>query len=138
MSNKNMNHNSNELPSNRKFGFFFTFVFFISAIYFFYQDKETVYLVLGSIGLLFFLIAIIKDNLLLPLNKLWMHFGMLLGRIVSPIVLAVLFFLMFAPIGIFMRIFGRDELRLKKLNYDSFWKLRDQSDKASRSFTQQF
>lgn len=138
MSNKNMNHNSNELPSNRKFGFFFTFVFFISAIYFFYQDKETVYLVLGSIGLLFFLIAIIKDNLLLPLNKLWMRFGMLLGMIVSPIVLAILFFIMFTPIAIGMRIFKRDELRLRSLNVESYWKIRDQVNLNVTSFKQQF
>lgn len=138
MSNKNMNHNSNELPSNRKFGFFFTFVFFISAIYFFYQDKETVYLVLGSIGLLFFLIAIIKDSLLLPLNKLWMRFGMLLGMIVSPIVLAILFFIMFTPIAIGMRIFKRDELRLRSLNVESYWKIRDQVNLNVTSFKQQF
>lgn len=138
MSNKSMNHNSNELPSNRKFGFFFTFVFFISAIYFFYQDKETVYLVLGSIGLLFFLIAIIKDSLLLPLNKLWMRFGMLLGMIVSPIVLAILFFIMFTPIAIGMRIFKRDELRLRSLNVESYWKIRDQANLNVTSFKQQF
>ena len=138
MSNKGMNHNLNELPSNRKFGFFFTFVFFISAIYFFYQDKETVYLVLGSIGLLFFLIAIIKDSLLLPLNKLWMRFGMLLGMIVSPIVLAILFFIMFTPIAIGMRIFKSDELRLRSLNVESYWKIRDQANLNVTSFKQQF
>ena len=127
-----------KLPSNRKFGFFFTFVFCIAACYFFYIEKHSMSLALGLTGLIFFLVTITKDILLLPLNRLWMRLGLLLGRIVSPIVLAVLFFLMFAPIGIFMRIFGRDELRLKKLNHDSFWKLRDQSDKASSSFTQQF
>ena len=133
-----MNISQSELPSNRKFGFFFTAIFLISAIYFFFENNQIIALVFFLLSLVFFAVSILRDSLLLPLNKLWMRLGLLLGRIVSPIILAVLFFLMFAPIGIFMRIFGRDELRLKKLNYDSFWKLRDQSDKASSSFTQQF
>jgi hypothetical protein len=133
-----MNISQSELPSNRNFGFFFTAIFLISAIYFFFGNEQIIALTFFLLTLVFFTVSILRDSLLLPLNKLWMRLGLLLGRIVSPIVLAVLFFLMFAPIGIFMRIFGRDELRLKKLNYDSFWKLRDQSDKASSSFTQQF
>jgi len=133
-----MNISQSELPSNRYFGFFFTAIFLISAIYFFFGNEQIIALVFFFLTLVFFTVSILKDSLLLPLNKLWMRLGLLLGRIVSPIVLAVLFFFMFAPIGIFMRIFGRDELRLKKLNYDSFWKPRDQSDKGSSSFTQQF
>lgn len=134
----NMNHNLTDLPSNKKFGFFFTAIFFISAIYFFYQGKEAVYLFLGFIGFIFFLITIIKDSLLLSLNKLWMRFGVILGMIVSPIVLAILFFIIFTPIAIGMRIFRRDELRLRSRNTESYWKLRDQVNLAATSFKQQF
>jgi hypothetical protein len=133
-----MAHNIYDLPSNRKFGFFFAAVFFISAIYFFYQDKEAVFLILGSIGLLFFIITIVKDSLLLPLNKLWMRFGIILGMIVSPIVLAIIFFIMFTPIAIGMRIFQRDELRLRSQNTESYWKTRNQVNFDLTSFKQQF
>jgi hypothetical protein len=133
-----MAHNIYDLPSNRKFGFFFAAVFFISAIYFFYQDKEAVFLILGSIGLLFFIITIVKDSLLLPLNKLWMRFGIILGMIVSPIVLAIIFFIMFTPIAIGMRIFQRDELRLRSQNTESYWKTRNQLNLDLTSFKQQF
>ena len=133
-----MNMSDLELPSNQKLGFFFSAFSFLISTYFYFNDNLLPAYILVSVAFLFLAVTLAKPDLLLPLNKLWMRLGLLLGRIVSPIVLAVLFFLMFAPIGIFMRIFGRDELRLKKLNYDSFWKLRDQSDKASSSFTQQF
>ena len=95
-------------------------------------------LVLCSLSLIFIILGVFKDHLLLPLNKLWMRFGVLLGKIISPIILAILFFVMFTPIAIGMRIFQRDELRLKSSNYDSFWKFRDQDIYNHSSFTQQF
>ena len=65
---------------------------------------------------LFFLITtIINANLLLPLNKLWMRFGLLLSRIISPIILGIIFFGLVTPYGLIMSMFGRDELRLKKI-----------------------
>jgi len=133
-----MDHSATDLPSNKKFGFFFTVIFLIGAFYFFYQDNQKIGLALGSISLIFFLATILKDSLLLPLNKLWMRFGMLLGMIVSPIVLAILFFIMFTPIAIGMRIFKRDELRLRSLNVESYWKIRDQVNLNVTSFKQQF
>ena len=126
------------LPSNKKFGYFFSAIFFLSSIYFFYQDKLILCLVLCSLSLIFTILGTFKDHLLLPLNKLWMRFGVLLGKIISPIILAILFFFMFTPIAIGMRLFQRDELRLKSSNYDSFWKLRDQDIYNKSSFTQQF
>jgi len=67
-----------------------------------------------------------------------MRFGVLLGKIISPIILAILFFVMFTPIAIGMRLFQRDELRLKSSNYDSFWKFRDKDIHNQSPFTQQF
>jgi|TARA_B110000037_G_C16991545_1_gene453315 hypothetical protein len=133
-----MKNTSIDLPSNKRFGFFFAVIFFISALSFFYNNAQILSIVLGVIGLLFFATSLIKDSLLLPLNKLWMHFGKLLGMIVSPLVLAILFFFIFTPIAIGMRIFNRDELRLKPLDSSSFWKVRDQDSLSPRSFNQQF
>ena len=126
-----------ELPSNRKFGFFFTFVFAAAAAYFYYlANVNWAYLFIGA-ALLFFLITQIKSDLLQPLNKLWMRFGLLLGRIISPVVLGIIFFGLFTPIAMFMRLSGRDELRLKFTQKASHWISRSERIK-SKSFKHQF
>tara|TARA_Y200000002_G_scaffold376827_2_gene381311 strand:+ start:755 stop:1156 length:402 start_codon:yes stop_codon:yes gene_type:complete len=127
-----------ELPSNKKFGFFFSSVFLICAIYFFYTNQLTYSLGFFSFAIIFIYISIVKDGLLLPFNRLWMRFGMLLGMIISPIILAILFFLIFTPIAIVMKIFKRDELILKSRNADSFWRQRIHESPNAKSFTQQF
>ena len=127
-----------DLPSNRKFGFLFSSLFIAVSLYFFYIDLITSAIFFGFISIIFVFISLFKDNLLLPLNKLWMHFGMLIGRIMSPIILGMLFFFLITPIGIGMRIFRRDELRLKPLSTQSLWKLRNQEDLDGNSFNQQF
>jgi hypothetical protein len=67
-------------------------------------------------------ITLISADTLLPLNKLWMRFGLFLGMIVSPIVLGIVFFGLFTPISLLMKLFGRDELRLKLTARPSQWK----------------
>lgn len=126
-----------ELPSNRKFGFFFTFVFLMLAAYFYYSANVTCAYVFIVGALVFLLITLIKSDALLPLNKLWMRFGLLLGMIVSPIVLGVIFFGLFTPIAILMRLSGRDELRLKYAQKATHWISRGEPIK-SESFKHQF
>ena len=126
-----------ELPSNRNFGFFFTFVFAVAATYFYYSANVTWAYVFIAAALIFLLVTLIKSDVLLPLNKLWMRFGLLLGMIVSPIVLGIIFFGLFTPIAFFMRLSGRDELRLKLSKKASHWISRSEPLK-SESFKQQF
>ena len=126
-----------ELPSNRKFGFFFTFVFVMVAAYFHYSANVSWAYVFIAVGLVFLLVTLTKSDALLPLNKLWMRFGLLLGMIVSPIVLGVIFFGLFTPIAILMRLSGRDELRLKYAQKASHWISRGEPIK-SESFKHQF
>ena len=126
-----------ELPSNRKFGFFFTLVFVVAATYFYYSDNVTWTFVFSAAALAFLLVTLIKSDALLPLNKLWMRFGLLLSMIVSPIVLGVIFFGLFTPYALIMRIFGRDELRLKIKKVETHWKSRSQT-MPQTDFTQQF
>ncbi len=133
-----MDISKSELPSNKKFGFFFSSVFLICAIYFFYTNQQTYSLGFFSLAIIFICISILRDELLFPFNRLWMRFGMLLGMIISPIILAVLFFFIFTPIAIVMKIFQRDELRLQAHNKDSFWRQRTQDSPNAKSFTQQF
>ena len=126
-----------ELPSNRKFGLFFTFVFLVAAAYFYYSDNVTwaYSFIVGA--LLFLLVTLIKSDALLPLNKLWMRFGLLLSMIVSPIVLGVIFFGLFTPYALIIKIFGRDELRLKIKKVKTHWKSRSRT-MPQTDFTQQF
>ena len=126
-----------EHPSNRKFGFFFTFVFVVAATYFYYSANVTWAYVFIAATLIFLLVTLTKSDALLPLNKLWMRFGLLLGMIVSPIVLGIIFFGLFTPIAIVMRLSGRDELRLKFIKKPSHWISRKDPLK-SESFKHQF
>ena len=126
-----------ELPSNRKFGFFFTFVFVMVAAYFYYAANVSWTYVFISAAFAFLLVTLLKSDALLPLNKLWMRFGLLLGMIVSPILLGVIFFGLFTPIAMLMRLSRRDELRLKFNQKASHWISRGEPIK-SESFKHQF
>ena len=133
-----MKYSDIKLPSNRKFGFFFTLIFFFIGIYFFFKESAVISYVSTTISIFFFIITIIKAELLLPLNKIWMRFGFILGMIVNPIVLGIIFFLIFTPISLMMRLFRRDELRLKVKKRSSHWKDRKEQNANIDLFKQQF
>jgi len=126
-----------KLPSNRKFGFFFSTIFLAACFYFYINDTNAAACFFAFLTVFFLVITIVKAKILSPLNKLWMRFGLLLGMIVSPIVLGVIFFVLFTPVAFLMRFSGRDELRLSFSPKDSHWIKRDISPHAD-SFKQQF
>ena len=126
-----------ELPSNKKFGFFFTLLFAAASAYFYNSENMTLSFVFVAVSFIFLVITIMRAALLLPLNKLWMQFGFLLGRIISPLVLGIIFFGLFTPIATLMRLIGRDELRLKLSNKSSHWISRSEPIKSD-SFKNQF
>ena len=133
----NLQFSEIELPSNKKFGFFFTFIFAVASAYFYNSTSASWALTFGLASLTFLIVSTVKSEILLPLNKLWMQFGHLLGIIVSPIILGVIFFGIFTPIAFIMRLSGRDELRLKLSKKPSHWISRNEPIK-SESFKQQF
>tara|TARA_B100000700_G_scaffold37803_1_gene37476 strand:+ start:539 stop:955 length:417 start_codon:yes stop_codon:yes gene_type:complete len=126
-----------ELPSNKKFGYFFTLIFIILTGYFFVNKSLSLVYIFATISTTLFFITIVKADLLSYPNKLWIRFGLLLGMIISPIVLGVLFFILFTPTAILMKLFGRDELRLKFKKNTSYWILREDQIKSD-SFSNQF
>ena len=132
-----MNFSDVKLPSNRKFGFFFTFVFALSTAYFYNTTNFLLAYIFGSLSSLFLFFTIFKDDIFLPLNKLWMRFGILLNIIISPIILGIIFFGLFTPIAIVLKLSGRDELRLKLKKKQSYWISRSELIKPE-SFKQQF
>ena len=77
--------------------------------------------VLGTLCGIFLVTTIINAKILLPLNKLWMKFGILLGMIVSPVIMGIIYFGVFTPIAIVMRLAGRDELRLQLKKQKTHW-----------------
>ena len=68
------------------------------------------------------ILGIFNSKLLSPLNKIWFKFGILLGRIISPIVMGIIFFIVVTPTAIILKIFRKDVLSLKKSNSNSYWK----------------
>jgi len=133
-----MNFSEIELLSNRKFGFFFTFVFVMVAAYFHYSANVSWAYVFIAMAMIFLLVTLIKSDALLPLNKLWMAFGLLLGKIVSPVVMGIIFFGLFTPFSLLMRLLGRDELRLKLKKRTSHWRIRKYADGINNHFKNQF
>ena len=130
-----------ELPTNKKFGFFFTAIFLIATTYFYINNaSSSVVSTLSVVSLSFFVATLVNPDLLLPLNRLWMRFGLLLGMIISPIVMGIIFFGLFTPMSLTMRLFRRDELRLRFKNKKTHWILRDfpDGDKLSDSFKHQY
>jgi hypothetical protein len=133
-----MNISDIQLPSNRKFGFFFTIIFLFTGIYFYFEKNFIITYALTSLSILFLVITLLKADLLLPLNKLWMRIGLLLGKIISPIVLGLIFFGMFVPTNLIMRISGRDELHLRFKKKQSHWIIRKIQPTKLEKFKYQF
>ncbi len=126
-----------KLPSNRKFGIFFTVIFCAISTYLYLKDIKLLLYLLFPLTIILFFITIIKAELLMPFNKLWLKFGLMLSKIVSPIVLGMIFFAIFTPIAIFFRIIGRDELKLGYKRKFSYWIERETSSQ-SEPFKNQF
>ena len=109
-----------KIGSNRNFGIVFFLVFLIIAIYPLTNGNE---LRLWSliISIVFLFLGLINSNILNPLNKLWFKFGIFLGKIISPLVMGIVFFLVVTPIGLLMRLLNKDLLNLKFNNDSSYW-----------------
>ena len=126
------------LPSNRKFGIFFSVVFALISLYFFYAELNDYASAFFFISILLALVALLKDNLLLPFNIAWIKLGNIMGILINPIILSLIFFILITPISIITYLFGRDELNLRKKDDNSFWKIRDEERQKPDSFNNQF
>jgi hypothetical protein len=126
------------LPSNRSFGWTFTGLFVIAGAYGMWNQTSP----LGWLLALAALMAVVtatREAWLTPLNRAWMKLGELLGRIVSPVVLAVIFYGLFAPVGLVMRAFKRDALaRAWDPAAKSYWVKREPPGPPEGSFRNMF
>src|SRR5579863_1461566 len=111
-------------PSDRNFGFVFTAFFLLAGLAPLRRHQPMRLWALG-IAVAFLTVTLLSPGVLKPLNRLWMQLGRLLGRVTTPIVTSLLFYLVFAPAGFLMRLLGNDPLRL---NFDaqasSYWQER--------------
>ena len=121
-----------KLPSNRNFGIVFFIVFLIIALWPVLKQNEIRIWSL-IISFIFFVLGLINSKLLTPLNKFWFKFGILLGNIISPIVMGIVFFLVVTPTGLVMRIFRKDILKLKKNSNDTYWINKDNTNSSMRN-----
>ena len=119
------------MPSDRKFGWTFAALFFLVG--------AISHPWMMAVGAAFAVVTLTRAHWLAPLKHAWMKFGELLNRIVSPIVMGIIFFAVFTPVAIFMRLTGRDALdRAYHPAAPSYWKRREPPGPADDSFTNLF
>ena len=129
-----MKNSKIKIGSNKSFGIVFFTVFLIIAIWPLLNGYEIRYWSL-IISIVFFLLGILNSKILTPLNKIWFKIGILLGNVISPIVMSIIFFLVVTPTSFIMKILGKDLLNLKKNTKNSYWiKKQNQNSRMKKQF----
>ena len=113
---------SNELKisSNKSFGIVF-FIFFLLVSLYPLLKNENIRIWSLIIALIFLVLGLFNSKILSPLNQLWFKFGLILGRIISPVIMGIIFFGVVTPIGVLMKILNKDLLSLKFNKEKSYW-----------------
>jgi hypothetical protein len=112
--------------SEKSFGVLFSIVFLIIAIWPLLDLNPLRYWAL-VVSLIFLAITLLKQELLKPLNIAWIKFGEILGKVVAPTVMALIFFFVLTPISFIVRLSGKDLLKLKFTKDQSYWIKRDKN-----------
>ena len=115
-----MPKNDIKMSSNRSFGVVF-FLFFLIVSIFPLLNNGNIKVWSIILAVTFLILGILNSVILTPLNKIWFKFGILLGNVISPIVMGIVFFAVVTPTGLIMRILGKNLLSLKKDNKKSYW-----------------
>ena len=113
-----------KIGSNKSFGVVFFIVFLIIGTYPLLSDNE-VRLWSLIISIIFLILGLLNSPILSPLNKIWFYFGIFLGKIVSPLIMAIIFFIVVTPIGFIMRLLKKDILNLRFNNNKTYWIKKD-------------
>jgi len=107
--------------SNRSFGLLFFIVFLILGLWPL-KSGENLNFYFIAISLIFLILGLIKSKLLSPFNKFWIKLGVILGNIIAPIVMALVYFVILTPVSLIVRLFGKDLLALKFLKKrETYW-----------------
>jgi len=108
-----------------KFGITFIILFLILIIYFFYNNSYIPIYFLVPVILFIFISIFINKSLLKYLMEKWMRFAILISKVMNPIIMCIIYITTVVPIGVFMRIFRVDSLKLKKKNKKTYWQNRE-------------
>ena len=118
-----------KIGSNKSFGVVFSIVFLIISLFPLLNDNSIrIWSIILS--LIFLILGLLNSNILAPLNRIWFKFGIILGGIVSPIIMGLVFFLVVTPTSLILRLFKKDTLNLKKSDSVTYWIIK--SDKKSK------
>ena len=120
--------------SSKSFGYLFFGIFLALAVWVYVKNQNLNYWLIGT-STIFLVLTLIKSKLLDVLNDLWIKFGELLGKIIAPIVMSIVFFLIVTPIGLVLKIVKKDLLKLKFNNDKSYWIIKN---KIIESMDKQF
>jgi len=115
-----MNQNDVKIGSNKSFGIVFFIVFLLISFYPLI-NQENIRIWSLIISLIFLILGLLNSKILNPLNKLWFKFGIILGRIISPIIMGIIFFFVVTPIGLLMKLLKKDLLNLKFNKTSTYW-----------------
>lgn len=127
-----------KIPTDRSFGLTFAGVFVVIGAYLLWKGRSFGLPALG-IAAAFALLALALPRILHPLNIAWGYLGLLLNKVVSPVVLGIIFLVVFVPIGLLFRVTGRDALRRTfEPKSRSYWVDRDPPGPEGKSLSRQF
>ena len=115
-----MKNNEIKISSNKSFGVVFFIVFFLFGIWPALKGNDIRYWSI-SLSLIFLILGLLNSKLLTPLNRLWFKFGIILGNFIAPIIMGLVFFLVVTPIGLIMKLLGKDLINLKKNKDKTYW-----------------
>ena len=124
--------NEIKTSSNKSFGIVFFIVFLLIGLYPLINQQDIRIWSL-IISFIFLILGLLNSTVLTPLNLLWFKFGILLGKIISPIIMGFVFFLVVTPIGLTMRLFKKDLLKLKRSNNKSYWIKRSSNQSSMKN-----
>tara|TARA_B100001123_G_scaffold363223_1_gene420810 strand:- start:360 stop:752 length:393 start_codon:yes stop_codon:yes gene_type:complete len=115
-----------KMSSNRSFGIVFFTVFVIIGLWPLLNDSgiRVWSILLSSV---FLILGILNSKILTPFNRIWIKFGIILGTVIAPLVMGLVFFIVITPMGIIMRLLGKDLLNTKYSNKTSYWINRDKN-----------
>ena len=115
-----------EIGSNKNFGIVFFIVFLLITVWP-RIDGQSLRVWSLIVSLIFLVLGLLNSKLLNPLNLAWVKFGKILGKVVAPIVMGVIYFIIITPIGLFLRLIGKDLLQTKFSKNNSYWIKREKN-----------
>lgn len=124
-----------KMNSNRTFGLVFSFVFLLFAFWSFRGEYEQIKKIPLFISIFFLILGLMNSKLLTPLNFAWIKFGQIIGKVISPIIMGIVYFIVLTPISFILRMFGKDLLKIKFSKNGTYWIKRK---KNSTSMKKQF